>query len=289
MTTNNAHNNANDDARPTPNGGPDGQATGDEIAKMQAAVAGLAREVEAMRRGMRQVATTAELARLAEVVTELGETTAALTGAAGRAPQPDPVPTWLVLPAELADASAVLRDVRLWLGDVYLRYADAARGLPECWLWHPEVVEELVWLMYAWLAAYRDEASVRAAGDWHDRLRPGVVRRITHYAGTCSLELHLPGRATGAPQVPVADAVEAIAAWWTERRDQPGPEPTDDQMITAAANARRARQVPITDQMITHAANANTHARHQTDRADGAHGANGRGGGTNSGTHGGAR
>lgn len=261
----------------------------DEMAKLRTAVAGLAREVEAMRRAMRQVATAAELARLAEVVTELSETTAAITGAAGRGPRPDPVPSWLVLPAELADASAVLRDLRLWLGDVYLRYADAARGLPECWLWHPEVVEELVWLMYAWLAAYRDEASVRAAGDWHDRLRPGVVRRITHYAGTCSLELHLSGRATGAPAVPVADAVDAIAAWWTQGRGQPGPEPTTDQMITAAANARRARQAPTTDQMITHAANANTHTPHQTTGTTGANGAHGRGGDTNPGTHGGAR
>jgi len=234
MTANNTH--------PTPEGG---QPNADEIAKVQAAVAGLAREVEGMRRAMRQVATATELARLAEVVTQLSETTAT---AGRRAPQADPVPSWLVLPTALADATAVLRDLRLWLGDVYLRYADAARGLPECWLWHPEVVEELVWLMYAWLAAYRDDdASVRAASDWHDRLRPGVVRRISDYAGTCSLELHLPGRATGAPEVPVADAVDAIAAWWTQHRDQPGPEPTNDQMVAAAsATAVPGRRQPPT-------------------------------------------
>jgi hypothetical protein len=270
MTTNNTP--------PAADGAPP---SADEIAKVQAAVAGLAREVEAMRRAMRQVATAAELARLAEVVTELGETT---TAASRARQQPDPVPSWLVLPTTLADTSAVLTDLRLWLGDVYLRYADAARGLPECWLWHPEIVEELVWLMYAWLAAYRDdEASVRAAGDWHDRLRPGVVRRISDYAGTCSLELHLPGRATGAPHVPVADAVDAIAKWWAEGRDKPGPEPTNDQMVAAAASARRARQAPTTDQTIAYAANANTHPPHQTN------GANGRGGGTNPGTYGGAR
>jgi hypothetical protein len=104
--------------------------------------------------------------------------------------------------------------------------------------WHSDIIEELVWLMYAWLAAYRDDdASIRAAGDWHDRLRPGVVRRIHAYAKACSLENHLSGRprATGAPHIPVADtkpdtdgtnAVEVIAAWWTQRRDQPGPAPT---------------------------------------------------------------
>jgi hypothetical protein len=102
-----------------------------------------------------------------------------------------------------------------------------------------------------------------------------VVRRISDYAGTCSLELHLPGRATGAPHVPVADAIAAIAEWWTQHRDQPGPEPTNDQMVTAAASARRARQAPTTDQMLTHAANAN--------------GPNGRGDRTNPETYGGAR
>jgi hypothetical protein len=222
----------------------------EQLAKLQTAVAGLAREVEAMRRAMRQVPTSGDLARLAATVAELSETTAAIqTTSSGRRSEPDPVPSWLVLPARVADARAVLADLSGWLADVYLRYSDAARDFPECWLWHPDIVEELVWLMYAWLAAYRDdqEASVRATGDWHDRLRPGVVRRIHGYAKACSLENHLPGRprATGAPHVPVIDgdpvAAAAITAWWTERRGQPGPAPTPDQMTAAAAAARQAR------------------------------------------------
>ncbi len=76
-----------------------------------------------------------------------------------------------------------------WLAGVYLRYADAARTVPACWLWHPEVVEELPWPRQAWLAAYADpDAPVSLAADWHDRLRPGVVRRIRDYAGMCSIE-----------------------------------------------------------------------------------------------------
>jgi hypothetical protein len=204
-----------------------------------AAVAGLAREVEALRRAQQQVATKAEVKRLADLITDLTETTAA--AAVGGA-EAEPVPSWLTLPGRITDARAVLVDLTGWMRDVYLRYADAERSLPECWLWHPEVVEELVWLMYAWLAAYRDEtAAVRAVGDWHDRLRPGVVRRIETYVSACALESHLPNRATGAPTVPVAEAAEAIAAWWadTDRRTAPGPAPTDDQMDAAAAEARR--------------------------------------------------
>ena len=209
----------------------------EQLATVQSAVAGLAREVEAMRRAMRQVPTTGDLARLA-----------AMQSPSVRRPEPEAAPSWLTLPAGVTNARAVVSDLTSWLADVYLRYADAARDFPECWLWHPEIVEELVWLMYAWLAAYRDDdASVRAVGDWHDRLRPGVVRRIHSYAKTCSLENHLPGRprATGTPHVPVIDsdpaAAEAITAWWSQHRDQPGPTPTRDQMTTAAAAARQAR------------------------------------------------
>ena len=218
----------------------------EQLGTVQSAVAGLAREVEAMRRAMRQVPTSGDLARLAATVAELSETTAAVQAASGRRAEPEVVPSWLTLPHDARSARAVLSDLTGWLGDVYLRYADAARDFPECWLWHPDIVEELVWLMYAWLVAYRDDdASIRAAGDWHDRLRPGVVRRIHSYAKACSLENHLPGRATAAPHVPVLDgdpaAAEAITAWWTEHRDQPGPTPTHEQMTAAAAAARQAR------------------------------------------------
>ena len=221
----------------------------DQVAKLRSAVAGLASEVESMRRALRMVATSGELARVAATVADLSEQMAALTAVgAGRRRRSEAIPSWLTLPTEPQDARAVLNDLTAWIRDVYLRYGDAARGLPECWLWHPDIVEELVWLMYAWLAAYRDDdASVRLAGDWHDRLRPGVVRRIHGYAPTCSLENHLPGRpnAAGAPHVPVVDddstATAAIAAWWTERRDQPAPAPTDEHMTAAAAATRLAR------------------------------------------------
>ena len=219
-----------------------------QLARLQSAVAGLASEVEAMRRGMRTVATSGELDRVAATVAELSETVAVMQAVNGKLRESEAIPSWLTLPREFRDAVDVLSDLTAWMRDVYLRYADAARDLPECWLWHPDIVEELVWLQYAWLSSYRDDnASVRAAGDWHDRLRPGVVRRIHSYARTCSLENHLTGRpnATGAPHLPVADddhhATSAIAAWWTDARDQPAPEPTNGQMTAAAAAARRAR------------------------------------------------
>jgi len=198
------------------------------------AVAGLAREVESLRRTM---ATADEVDRLAWVVADLAEAVDSTTGGA-----PMRVPSWLAIEDDEQTTRPVLEDLVGWMGTVYLRFADAARTLPECWLWHPDVVEELVWLMHAWLAAYQgDTAGVRAVGDWHDRHRPGVVRRIGDYARACSLENHLPDRATTAPIVPVRDAAAAIALWWAQARDDRAPAPTDDQMVAAAAEARRAR------------------------------------------------
>jgi hypothetical protein len=200
----------------------------------------LAGEIDRVRRTVDNKAAAEEVDRLARVVSDLAD---AVKATQGRSGESSPPVSWLALPADDATARGLLADLVEWLGTVYLRYADAARGLPECWLWHTDIVEELVWLMSAWLAAYQgNDASVRAAADWHDRLRPAVVRRIGDYAKACSLENHLPDRATAAPAVPVVEAVEAIALWWADHRGERAPAPTDDQMIAAAAAARRARQ-----------------------------------------------
>jgi hypothetical protein len=203
---------------------------------LNTAVAGLAREVEAIRRALDDTATAAELDRLAKVVTDLTEMVGPPTSTDQAA-----VVSWLSAPAEQDKTVVLLGDLVGWLATVYLRYADAARGLPECWLWHPDIVEELLWLYQAWADAYGDEGSVRAVGDWHDRHRPGVVRRISDYAKVCSLENHLPDRAAAAPAVPVVEAAEPIALWWADARNERAPAPTEEQMVEAAAAARRAR------------------------------------------------
>src|SRR5690606_33680832 len=182
------------------------------------AVAGLAREVEALRKAVEPVTSLSrQLDDVARVVQELAERQAA-SGASTEG-----APSWLDLPADIGTVRTVLTDLTGWMRDVFLRYADAAQHLPECWLWHPDIVEELLWLMYAWLAAYRDEnATVARAGDWHDRYRPGVVRRIKTLAGNCSLENHQPrGNRYGAsPAVPLAEAMAPIAEWWATARDE---------------------------------------------------------------------
>ena len=85
--------------------------------------------------------------------------------------------------AELAHAR--LTDLMTWLDRVYLQFPDAA--LPTCWLWHPSVVEELLWLRRSWLEAFTGRtAAVFRVADWHDRQRPGVVARIRALNGCAS-------------------------------------------------------------------------------------------------------
>ena len=211
-------------------------------------VAGLAREVEVLRRDLRGVRARVEqiagaLATLAEVNATTRSGTSAATGPS----------SWLDAatdsgrPAETSraahEAEQLLVKLAGWVGAIYLRYSDARR-LPECWLWHPDVVEELLWLHTAWLAAYADEAPPSAAGDWHDRQRPGVAARVKEYAGMCSLEAHLPGseRHKPAPAAPGADAIPVIAAWWATARTDPAPAPSQEQLDAARRHLRGVRR-----------------------------------------------
>lgn len=194
-----------------------------------AAVAGLASEVEALRRAVDPVpGRIADLARLtADLSAQLRDLTVA--------PKPRAMPSWLVAPEDLEATRALLTELDAWVGMVFLRYGDTAVALPECWLWHPDIVEELLWLMHSWLAAYQGEkASVALVGDWHDRYRPGVVRRVKALAGSCSLEVHLDRpdrpRSTFVPRRP--DAVDVIAAWWADARGSRGPEPTAEHLAS---------------------------------------------------------
>jgi hypothetical protein len=231
-----------DNPNPTTNGSatvssPTGSANGSAYVSADGgAVAGLAREIEALRQSIDKLrGLPSRVDELAGLVAQLADAVNATPTAA------DEVASWLDLPPEVDTTHAVLGELLTWMQVVYLRYPDAAAGLPDCWLWHTNVVEELLWLMQAWLAAYRDDkAAVSLAGDWHDRYRPGVVRRITTTAGRCSLENHQPRDGQplpGGPVVPVAGAAEQIATWWASARTDPPPEP--DEWHLATANARR--------------------------------------------------
>ena len=192
------------------------------------AVGGLVREVDALRRALDLLRGLPDrVDDLTRLTVDLSNAVAALTSRKSA----HPCPSWLVLPADPMQAADVLDGLAAWLAAVYLRYPDAADALPECWCWHPDVVEELLWLMHAWSAAYQgQQASVALVGDWHDRQRPGVVRRVRQSAGSCSFENHQTRagwslRPSAAPDVPGVEHLPSIAAWWGARRKEAAPEP----------------------------------------------------------------
>ncbi|MGW1341339.1 hypothetical protein ACWCOV_09820 [Kribbella sp. NPDC002412] len=218
-----------------------------------AAVAGLARSVEtlsrdvaAMKTGLQHTASKAAVSRLNDTVASLGNTVASFeelltrlaaksNGGRSRAAaesEVEPVRSWLRLPEHDAAAiEAVLSELLPWMESTYLRYATARETLPPCWLWHPEIVEELLWLMDAWTAAYdSDEASNKLVGDWHDRQRPGVTRRIGEYAPACDVLAHRDPAGQPAITVPLAADADPFVTWWSTNRDTHGPAPTTEQI-----------------------------------------------------------
>ena len=215
------------------------------------AVIALARAVE---RAVRRVeALDTAVAQLAADVTTLARALDTRTpprdGAPAAGDDAPAVRSWL-LADDPEQAVADLVDLAGWMDAVYLRYRDAA--VPSCWLWHPEVVEELWWLRQAHADAYHPEnGSWLRVGDWHDRQRPGVVRRVTRAVGGCELALHLtdpthPGRLTGASDhvtppspAPLTSAVAQVAAAWVV--DRATPEPDVAQLAeTDRLNGRRS-------------------------------------------------
>lgn len=189
-----------------------------------AAIAGLSRMVEVLERRI------TPLERLPEQLARL-----AALGAPGTAPAIEPAPTWLAGVRTTGAARQLLVDLDEWVRAVFLAYGDTATFPRECWAWHLDVVEELLWLQATWLLAYDTEgARPTAAADWHDRYRPNAVRRIcggkgtrgAGYAGGCSIENHQGTRRHIATPTPAVDdrTLEVITRWRTTDRDAPAPE-----------------------------------------------------------------
>ncbi|MGH8918118.1 MAG: hypothetical protein ACRD0H_07245, partial [Actinomycetes bacterium] len=127
--------------------------------------------------------------------------------------------SWLLAAGSDSDHLPIaLADLIDWLDLVYLRFPDAL--LTGCWLWHPSVIEELWWLRGAHFDAYDAEnGSWLRVGDWHDRQRPGVARRVRETLGKCDLSLHTAqhqdrGVATEPAPAPLARHAAFVAAEW---------------------------------------------------------------------------
>jgi hypothetical protein len=154
------------------------------------------------------------------------------SGAPEASAAPGPGPSWLAV-ASFYEAQAIMAVLVPWLAEVYLRYPDAA--LPTCWAWHPAAVEELWWLCRAWHHAYAcEEPSSQKAGDWHDRQRPAVAKRLADTESAfqrCRLDKHADVADHAHPVVPGADTVAHVTtAWASDQRHAWPLAPTQPQL-----------------------------------------------------------
>lgn len=191
----------------------------------------LGSEVERLRRALEAVtvavATVTE--RTGEHHDSILELAAAVQDLAGPGGTPPRVTSWIDMAVDEQDqATGRLAELAAWLQVVYLRYPDAA-DLPSCWAWHPDVVEELWTLYHCHTVAYYSRGGAWSkVADWHDRLRPGVVRRIAASVGTCELARHRLGgdlADSAPPRTPLAEHLHTVTAAWAERREAPVPTP----------------------------------------------------------------
>jgi hypothetical protein len=152
-------------------------------------------------------------------------------------PGPPGVWSWLLAAGRVDPEMAAddVTDLVEWVDRVYLAYPSVA--LSPCWLWHPDVVEELRWLRALHDDAFDPEnGSWRAVADWHDRYRSGVVRRVAGVLGTCELLLHAQGRERDparARLAPLGGQAARVAAAWADPAGGRMPVPTPDQLAEA--------------------------------------------------------
>ena len=143
---------------------PDG-ASGAEggAAGMAAQIIGLGRDVDSLRRLVQQHDRTVRTisGRLADLEVQAGSSattlaalTEQITELAGGGQELGAHRSWFAT-TDLAQARSSLVDLVGWLDGVYLQFPDAA--LPSCWLWHPSVVEELLWLRRSWTRSIHRE------------------------------------------------------------------------------------------------------------------------------------
>lgn len=208
---------------------------------------------------VRDLARTVEraLRKLQTLDEQVGQLTDQITAVHGTHDQPPSVDeesgvagpgvrSWL-LADDPGQAAADLDDLASWIWRVYLWFPDG--WLSSCWLWHPEVIEELWWLRVAHVEAFDPETgSSTRAGDWHERQRPGVARRVRAALAKCELSRHAPVAGRGIDVTPpgppaLARHAAAVSEVWTagaglDAVRAAGPEPTAEQLTEADAYQR---------------------------------------------------
>jgi hypothetical protein len=139
---------------------PDGEPGDGSAAALRAQLLGLGRDVDSLRRvvdrhdrTLRTVAgrvtdldaqTRSSAATLADLCEQIADLVGGEQGSAAHR-------SWFAT-TDSRQAQSRLVELVQWLDRVYFQFPDAV--LPSCWIWHPSVVEELLWLQRSWTEAF---------------------------------------------------------------------------------------------------------------------------------------
>jgi hypothetical protein len=201
----------------------------DDVSQLRVQLGEVALQVRNMTttvNGMAEVAT--QVTGLSDQVMALAERLT--SGEADSESAAPALPSWFEIEGERAQQ--MLADLVEWVDAILVRHYAAREALPECWMFHGEVVEDLLWLRAAWVAAHRDpDAKPHHAADFHERWLPSMMSRLRRQfgAGMCGFGKHRDGsgqyrqlREEQFPdsRVPATDprAVETYARWWAQDR-----------------------------------------------------------------------
>jgi hypothetical protein len=121
------------------------------------------------------------------------------------------VPEWMLV-QDAAQAVAWLNDLTVWVPKVWARYPGAA--MPKCWPWHPAAVAELLTTRHVWAAATADGAGADALAAWHDRWRPGTVKRVGQVMSGCERAQGCHTNITMKHWRFDLDQLDDLAVWW---------------------------------------------------------------------------
>jgi len=148
--------------------------------------------------------------------------------ALGDSAESGPPVSWFdVTDADVAER--MLTELADWVKRVVRRYPES-RQLGNCWMHHPELVEQLIVLRLLWMRAYRNpDGQVEKAAEWQDRWLPGFFGRIREKCqgfGTGVHQLDAQARMAADDQRQI-DRIPKYARWWPIKvaGKDPGEEP----------------------------------------------------------------
>lgn len=152
-------------------------------------------------------------------------------------PDPDRV-EWMTVSDPAVAVEALVR-VRRWVREVWTPYA-AGEELQPCWMWHPDVVADLLACRLAWIASTGPKARPLSPADWITRFLEPAAKRVTRSLAECHDGYGHLTRGKRYDATPGDGGARALARWWAETHDREPEHPAPGLRIKTAKGLKTA-------------------------------------------------